>query len=225
MVSRRTRSYKDKRPAGIFGQFMLPIAVIMAIALLYFSIKLFFLNTSEPKRQETASGRPTVSADAPANAPAVSAEPPAPPVPPAPPAQPRPTHVVAGPVDGQPAAAVPKQPDTRPAGTKPNAPQQATPPAKPQPAASKPAEPPAAPKPPAVKRYDVQIGAFSARENAVQLVHKARAQGYEVYVNESEREGPPYRVRVKGTADRQQTEALSAKLKAQGYPIYVVTIN
>lgn len=231
MVSRRTRSYKDKRPAGIFGQFMLPIAVIMAIALLYFSIKLFFLNSSEPKRQEPPSGRPTVSADAPGNAPAVSAEQPAQPVQPAPPATstpsttpapPRPTRVVAGPVDGQPPAAAPKpqQPAARPTETKPGGAQQTTPPA-----TVKPAEQPAAAKPPAVKRYDVQIGAFSARENAVQLVHKARAQGYEVYVNESEKEGPPYRVRVKGTADRQKTEALSAKLKAQGYPIYVVTIN
>lgn len=222
MVSRRTRSYKDKRPAGIFGQFMLPIAVIMAIALLYFSIKLFFLNSSEPKEQGTSSGRPAVSAEAPGNTPAVSAEPPAQPTPSAPPAQPRPTHVVAGPVDGQPSTTGPKpqQPVVRPTETKPVVAQRTTPPA-----AAKPAEQPPAAKPPAVKRYDVQIGAFSARENAVQLVHKARAQGYEVYVNESEKDGPPYRVRVKGTADRQKTEVLSAKLKAQGYPIYVVTIN
>lgn len=230
MVSRRTRSYKDKRPAGIFGQFMLPIAVIMAIILLYFSVKLFFLNSSEPKRQETSSGRPAVSSEAQGNASAVPAEQPVPDVPPAapaapvpsaPPAQPRPAPIVAGPVDGQPSttAQKPQPPAARPAETKPAAPPKATPPAAP-----KPAQPTAA-KPPAVRRYDIQIGAFSARDNAVQLVHKARAQGYEVYVNEAEKDGPPYRVRVKGTADRQQTEALSAKLKAQGYPIYVVTIN
>lgn len=221
MVSRRTRSYKDKGPAGIFGQFMLPIAVIMAIALLYFSIKLFFVNSGESRRQETAGSRPVVSAEAPGNAPAVVAEQPAPQAPATPPAQPRPAQVVAGPVDGQSAQTGPKpqQPGARPSETKPAAAQQATPPAKTQPAATKPAQTPA------IKRYDVQIGAFSARDNAVQLLHKARAQGYEVYVNESEREGPPYRVRVKGTADKQQTEALSAKLKQQGYPIYVVTIN
>lgn len=216
MVSRRTRSYKDKRPAGIFGQFMLPIAVIMAIALLYFSIKLFFLNTGGSGKKVAADTKPVVTVEAPVNEPAVSAEPSAPP------ARPRPAQVVAGPVDGQAAQAglKPQQPAVRPVEAKPATAPPATPAAKPQPAAPKPPEQPAA-----AKRYDVQIGAFSARENAVQLVQKVRAQGYDVYVNESERDGPPYRVRVRGSADRQQTEALSAKLKAQGYPIYVITIN
>lgn len=225
MVSRRTRSYKDKRPAGIFGQFMLPLAVIMAIALLYFSIKLFFLNSGDQRRNTTAVAPAVVSADAPQPVQAVPAEPPAPQTPPATAA--KPPKIVAGPVGDQtakptPPAATPATPPAT-AAKPPAKPTQTTPPAA---TAKPPASTPSTPvKPAAVKRYDVQIGAFSARDNAVQLVQKVRAQGYEVYVNEPESADPPYRVRVKGPADRSQAESLSVKLQEQGYPVYIVAIN
>ena len=45
MVTRRTRNYKEKKPMTTFGQFILPLTVIMALALLFFSVKLFFFNT------------------------------------------------------------------------------------------------------------------------------------------------------------------------------------
>lgn len=232
MVSRRTRSYKEKRPVGIFGQFMLPLAVVMAIALLYFSIKLFFLNSGTAGVDNIAGGGQTTTH----SVQAVSAEPPQVQTPPVVPVQvPR---VVAGPVDDKTASS---QPGTRPpavatppttavkppATTKPPA-TATTPPAVAKPPATA-TKPPTATTPPATaavaKRYDVQIGAFSSRDNAVQLVRNTRAQGYEVYVNEPESAAPPYRVRVKGPADRQKAETLSAKLKEQGYPVYIIAIN
>lgn len=44
MMSRRERNYKGKRKIVTFGQFVLPLAVIMALALMFFSVKLFFFN-------------------------------------------------------------------------------------------------------------------------------------------------------------------------------------
>ncbi len=35
MVTRRTRNYKEKKPMATFGQFILPLTVIMAVALLF----------------------------------------------------------------------------------------------------------------------------------------------------------------------------------------------
>lgn len=213
MVSRRTRSYKDKSSTGVFGQFMLPLAVIMAIVLLYFSIKLFFLNSGGAKRKDIVASPAVVSVDVPPTAQAVPVEPPKPQTPPAT----QTPKIIAGPTGDQ--AAKPTPPATT-----------ATPPVKPVATQTTPpsttVKPPAATATPAaVRRYDVQIGAFSARDNAVQLVRAARAQGYDVYVNEPESAAPPYRVRVKGPADRSQAESLSVKLKEQGYPVYIVAIN
>lgn len=237
MVSRRTRSYKEKRPAGIFGQFMLPLAVVMAIALLYFSIKLFFFNSAEEVNVVDIPGSRHTTTD---NVQTVSVDPPQVRTPAA--AQTGIPTVVAGPVSDQTASGQPnvKPPVvTTPPATIVTPPVVTTPPAttvKPPVVTTPPAttvKPPVVTTPPAtttkppaaVKRYDVQIGAFSSRDNAVQLVHKVRAQGYEVYVNEPESAAPPYRVRVKGPADRQKADALSEKLKEQDYPVYVIAIN
>lgn len=220
MVSRRTRSYKDKRPAGVFGQFMLPFAVVMAIALLYFSIKLFFLSGGSNKREDSAGGQAVVPVQTrPAVQPAPAEQPQS-----QTPAQVQP-QTVAGPV-GTWATHTPHAATTT---TKPTA-AQSTPSSvsstEPKTAQTiPPAASTAKPLPLSIRRYDVQIGAFSSRDNAVQLVQKVRAQGYEVYVNEPEQEGPPYRVRVKGTVERQRAESLSAKLKELGYPIYIIAIN
>ncbi|MDO5563314.1 MAG: SPOR domain-containing protein [Synergistaceae bacterium] len=47
MVTRRTRNYKEKRPMTTFGQFILPLTVVMAIALLFLSVKLFFMDPND----------------------------------------------------------------------------------------------------------------------------------------------------------------------------------
>lgn len=47
MVTRRTRTYKERKPITAFGRMILPLAAIMALALLYLSVKLFFFAPSE----------------------------------------------------------------------------------------------------------------------------------------------------------------------------------
>lgn len=230
MVSRSTRNYKGRKPIAVFGQFILPIAVIIAIALLYFSIKLFFLTPSASRTNSTASiPAAAVTVTAPATSAAVSADVPKPPETDNA-AKPK---IVAGPVtqtSGQAASKPVEKPKTQPAGQ--TAPKPSEMPKTQQPAA-KPAETPKT-QPPAVKpstpagaqRFDVQIGAFTSKENALQLIQKARGQGYEVYVNEAVQDGSPYfRVRVKGPAERPAAQALSSKLQEQGYPVYIVPIN
>ena len=50
MVTRRTRNFKEKSTASnILGRLIMPVAVVMALALFYFSIKLFFFS---PPREE-----------------------------------------------------------------------------------------------------------------------------------------------------------------------------
>lgn len=227
MVSRGTRNYKEKKPIAFFGQFMLPIAIILAIALLYFSIKLFFLTPNRAKTSDVTSS-PTVSAEVSAVPVDVAKDNTQPGT-----GQPK---IIAGPVTqqpgqmtsgptGQPTAQSPVPSASKPTGT-PKTQQPGQTAAKPaetpkdQPTASGP------PASPAVRRYDIQIGAFTSRENALQLTQKVRGQGYDVYINEAVQDGLPYfRVRVKGTAESREIQALSAKLQGQGYPVYVVPIN
>lgn len=235
MVSRRSRSYKDKGYMAAFGQFMLPLAVVMAIALLYFSMKLFFLPTSGTDRRGSLNSA-VVSADVTPPAPPAASTTAGPATPatqtPATPATSAQTSgaasgnkpaIVAGPVgsSGQSQAKPPTKPTTTAATTPAN-----TAPSKPAAAAgtsqsTKPVSAAASPS----QRYDVQIGAFTTRENAQQLLQKARGQGHDVYINEAVHNGAPYfRVRVKGPAQKTEAQTLSAKLQEQGYPVYTVPI-
>lgn len=217
MVSRRTCGYREKKPMAAFGQFMLPLAVIMAIALLYFSVKLFFLT---PSRNEAQRSAPPVAAGISSDTPApaqvlpvreVSRANTAPA--PAQSAQPK---VIAGPVTARPS--VMEQRPQQGGGSAAPAVKPAAPKQEPAPAQSS--------QKTAVLRYDVQIGAFASRDNALQLVQKARAQGHDVYINEALYNGAPYfRVRVKGPAERAPSQALSVKLQEQGYPVYIVQIT
>ena len=47
MLKRNARATKAKRPMTAFGRFILPLAAVMAIALFFFSAKLFFLTSNE----------------------------------------------------------------------------------------------------------------------------------------------------------------------------------
>lgn len=212
MVSRRTRNYKDRNFIASFGQFILPLAVIMAIALLYFSMKLFFLPPSS-SRARSGDDSPAVSIDVtqrPADLPVTIATPPT-----TAPTQAQPSVTTTAPVGGtaQPIQARPIADATRPQ-TQAQTPQ--------KPAVSAPAAQPSG----SGQRFDVQIGAFTSRENAAQLTQKTRGQGYDVYINEGVQNGTTYfRVRVKGAAQRSASQELSAKLQAQGYPVFIVPIN
>lgn len=223
MVSRRSRSYKEKKHFASFGQFMLPLAVLMALALLFFSVRLFFFGSSDTKRtvtppQTVAQAPQTTSANP--QTPAVTTPPAAQPE--APVQQPsttKPTYV-AGPVTSEPAAPQNAQPE-KPASAQPGTakPVQGT-------SASTTAKPHAAAVPSqstSGQRFDVQIGSFASRENAQSLAQKAKGQGYDVYLSETVSNGKPFfRVRVKGAATRDAAQTLSQKLEGQGYPTLIV---
>jgi len=77
-----------------------------------------------------------------------------------------------------------------------------------------------------VKRWDVQIGGFSDKKNAEQLMQKAKNEGYKVYINEGTANNAPYyRIRVQGSNDKEKTGNLSKELSNKGYPVYLVAIE
>ena len=220
MVTRRTRNFKEKSTASnILGRLIMPVAVVMALALFYFSIKLFFFS---PPREEQHPLPSTV------NPPAV-------------------TEPYEGgddygdelpPIDDMDDTST-ITPETPPAEQKPEPAETVKPAEKPKPAVTKPVQKPAEkPKPkPAVTqqpkpsqssgpRWDVQIGGFRARSGAELTVKQAREKGYSAYVVDEKLDGQPfYKVRVRGHADKNEARALSQKLAAAGFPIYVVSVK
>ena len=220
MVTRRTRNFKEKSTASnILGRLIMPVAVVMALALFYFSIKLFFFS---PPREEQHPLPSTV------NPPAV-------------------TEPYEGgddygdelpPIDDRDDTST-ITPETPPAEQKPEPAETVKPAEKPKPAVTKPVQKPAEkPKPkPAVTqqpkpaqssgpRWDVQIGGFRARSGAELTVKQAREKGYSAYVVDEKLDGQPfYKVRVRGHADKNEARALSQKLAAAGFPVYVVSVK
>ena len=215
MVTRRTRNFKEKSTASnILGRLIMPVAVVMALALFYFSIKLFFFS---PPREEQHPLPSTV------NPPAV-------------------TEPYEGgddygdelpPIDDMDDTST-ITPETPPAEQKPEPAETVKPAEKPKPV-QKPAEKPK-PKPAVTQqpkpaqssgpRWDVQIGGFRARSGAELTVKQAREKGYSAYVVDEKLDGQPfYKVRVRGHADKNEARALSQKLAAAGFPVYVVSVK
>ena len=220
MVTRRTRNFKEKSTASnILGRLIMPVAVVMALALFYFSIKLFFFS---PPREEQHPLPSTV------NPPAV-------------------TEPYEGgddygdelpPIDDMDDTST-ITPETPLTEQKPEPAETVKPAEKPKPAATKPVQKPAEkpkPKPSVTQqpkpsqssgpRWDVQIGGFRARSGAELTVKQAREKGYSAYVVDEKLDGQPfYKVRVRGHADKNEARALSQKLAAAGFPVYVVSVK
>lgn len=217
MVTRRTRNYKEKKPMTTFGQFILPLTVIMAVALLFFSVKLFFFDSNQTgdivftKEEPVKQGQSlTVTPQKQEEGPAAGS------------AEEIKTEVkLAKPVGGQNEGA-------QKAGTVAGAAKATD---KPSSAVSKiTADKTGVPPQTAVKpihRWDVQIGAFSSKDNAVQLLEKVRSDGYTTYLVEEKKEGAPfYKVRIKNPkTGKDEAVALSKILEKEGYPIFIVEIK
>ena len=217
MVTRRTRNFKEKSTASnILGRLIMPVAVVMALALFYFSIKLFFFS---PPREDERPLPSTVN-------PPVASEP----------YEPDDGYGdELPPLDMEEPSTI--TPETPPVEEKPEPVQSAKPAEKPKPAVTKPAQKPE-PKPkPAVTqpskpaqssgpRWDVQIGGFRARSGAELTVKQAREKGYSAYVVDEKLDGQPfYKVRVRGHKEKKDAQALSQKLAAAGFPVYVVSVK
>jgi len=70
--------------------------------------------------------------------------------------------------------------------------------------------------------YTVQVGSFSKKDNAENLVQKLTQQGYPAYIEEvTSDQNPSYRVRVGKLSSRQEAANLEEKLSKEGYPTKV----
>ena len=218
MVTRKSRNYKEKKTMTTFGQFILPLTVIMAVALLFFSVKLFFFNSNEI--ENVVSNEQVVNKNE--NVPVASQK-----------------KVADKPVPDMPAK---KKIDIKPAQpveVKKEAPKKenittALPPLK------APVKPSETAKVTVVKvekpqeasvqktaRWDIQIGAFTSKEYALQLIETEKAKGYSVYLVEGIKDGSPfYKVRVKNPkTGKEAAVALSKKLEDEGQPVFLVEIK
>lgn len=220
MVTRRTRNYKEKKPMTTFGQFILPLTLIMAIALLFFSVKLFFFDSKdvpfyqevktkvetekelqdEVKTSELKIVQPVEISDI---------EETEIPMPIAKPMSENNNISAAQPVKS-------KNVNTNET-TKSNL------------VVKEPVKKESLKKVTDngnILRWDVQIGAFSNKDYATDLIKNTRDKGYEVYISEIIRDGAPfYRVRVKNPkTSREDALSLSNKLQQQEYPTFLVEI-
>lgn len=200
MVTRKSRIVKEKKLFSSFGQLMLPLALIMAVALLFFSVRLFF---SGPSPDVTAgipastSGSGSLSGSG-AKAGAVKetrkksgAE-----------------VLLARPADGT-------KPSDAPQKNKPDA--EAF--QKPAPAKSEGGG--------SVVRWDLQIGAFSSASNAGALAKRAKADGFVTYTAETvTAQGKKvFAVRVTGAPTRGEAESVAKKLKSKSYEYFLVKVS
>lgn len=222
MVTRKTRNYKEQKPISAFGRIILPVSAVLALALLYFSVKLFFFAPSS----ELRAGKPYSETD-------------------------RQQTTLSHQEETQ-HAAEPDLPswddmqDTETVIPAQDEPDIKKPVKKAQNSESKPASVPkpktkesdkkAQPAGPTVKnvdkpaevkpRWDVQIGGFYARQGADVTIKQAKDAGFSPYVVEAKLDGKPfYKVRVRGYAGKQETRNLSNKLEKIGFPVYLVEIK
>lgn len=70
--------------------------------------------------------------------------------------------------------------------------------------------------------FTVQVGAFSKKQNAENLVKRLIQEGYSAYLEEIEKEGVPFRVRVGKYKLRAEAEGVARKLLSLGYPAKII---
>lgn len=240
MVTRKSQSRKEKRTMATFGQFILPLTVIMAFALLFFSIKLFFLDPKEidimddghvkyAHQPSVSNTESELSADIysdktdgdnkiikdsvpkTTNANTVKKT-----------VVKKPSADTSGEVkktvSSNTAAAEKKQAaaSTETKTVKRDVAQTTA-------SAEKKTSPAKADAAGADGRWDIQIGGFSAKEGALETMKKARSEGYQVYITESVMNDKPfYKVRVKGSAEKSAAAKMSSEIASKGYPVYIV---
>ncbi|KEJ91879.1 SPOR domain-containing protein [Synergistes jonesii] len=243
--SRRTRSrdYKEKKGLTLFGRLILPLTLIMALALLYLSVKLFFfapekdgpsilpqrfqqveVSSSDADEKAEIAALPENNAKAAQNQKTDDA--------------PRKTSVKK--TTGEEKKTKAQQTNTQAAKAQTKAqssklqPKNEAAQAKQQPKGgaalkkeniSKPV-PQQSAKEPGGERWDVQIGGFAAKEGAEITVKQAKESGYAPYVVESVLNGKPfYKVRVAGSRDKAASQELAGRLEKAGFPVYLVQIK
>jgi DedD protein len=131
--------------------------------------------------------------------------------------------------DSAPATPAPPPPDSKPEAGAPASARSAKPPAPPpeerRADSEPPARTPASPTPAAgapASAWAVQLGAFSSRSKAEQLVSELRKRRYAAFVLEYRASGQVlYRVRVGPEQDRNRAEEIAARLAKDGFQTVV----
>lgn len=254
MVKRSTRNYKEKKHFITFGQFILPLAVIMALALLFFSVKLFFLPPSDiqviasdhaPQPQTDIVEEPepqVVEVIAPGHTPKPQTDVVEEPEPQS--AEPEPAKPVVPEKTTEPANQPQQTAGQKAAATRHTPKPQTDVIKEPEPHAAEPepAEPVAhektteqtnqatRPAPEAQKktgvRWDIQIGGFASHDGAKSISNKARAEGYDVYTTTSQlNDAPFFKVRVRGSESKESAQKIARKLESAGYPVYLIAVR
>jgi cell division protein FtsN len=208
-MKRRDKRYREQRLMFAFGQIMLPLVGIVAVAILILGIKMFFL---PPKSGDTS--RPAVKQEEPVSAsvpkqnsvPSSSAAKEAP--------------------KGKVVMAVPV--GKAPATEQGVSPSKAEPPTPSNIATSKTTSAVAPPATSAVKetKWCVQVGSFTERARAESVMRSLKEKGYNGLIAQVEVSGKTYfRVRVPAGNSREEANALENKLKGDGFPTLVTPMN
>ena len=218
MVTRKTRNYKEKKTMTTFGQFILPLTVIMAVALLFFSVKLFFFNSNNIDdivlNEQVVTKNETVLVASEEKA----AD------------EPVPDTSVKKKIDIKPAQPVEVKKEAPKKENITTALPSLKTPVKPSETAKVTVVKVEKPQEASVQktaRWDIQIGAFTSKEYALQLIETEKAKGYSVYLVEGIKDGSPfYKVRVKNPkTGKEAAVALSKKLEDEGQPVFLVEIK
>ena len=248
--SRRSRNYKEKRPMLAFGHFILPIATVVALGMLFVGIKLFFLSPAPQENNVTYAVPETDDGTCGDYAPAETLSPDAP-------RQPETVQknsvVLAVPVDPEkedrkketPKTAVTPKPAAKPVKTeKPDKPDKTDKTEKldvaeknikvekKEPVQKSTVKTPQTgaavntnrvPQTVTGGKWTVQIGAFSKRDGAEALVAKAREDGLSAVISSAKVDGKDfYRVRVAPYfKTREDAAGRASEIEQKGYPVSV----
>lgn len=209
-MKRRDKRYREQRLMFAFGQIMLPLVGIVAVAILILGIKMFFLppksvDTSKPliKAEEAVS-----SASAPVKNDTTSS--------PITKEAPKEKVVMAVPV-GKSSVSEQSKDLSQP---KPSAPSNL--------AAGKTTPAAAPPTASAVKeaKWCVQVGSFTERVRAESVIQTLKEKGYSGVIVQAGISGKTYfRVRVPAGNSREEAKALESKLKGDGFPTLVTSMD
>jgi cell division septation protein DedD len=240
-TSRRTRTYKEKGSGFTFGHFALPVAAVIALALLFVGIKLFFLmpagrigievvpapiDLSAQSERNLQIAAPLAAESEPAEGETASSAAPAVNTSPAETAGAGETIVLAGPIapNGTSARVRPSAPAAP--GNNSAAPRAANTARNTQPAVRTAAATPrnsAGAVLGANGKWAVQIGAFVKQEGASTLLSEVEKQGYVASISKVDSSGKTFhRVRVNAGGSREDAAKLAAELERKGYPVAVV---
>jgi DedD protein len=230
-TTRRSRNYKGKSSMFALGYFALPLAAVLALGLLFFGIKFFFLAPPDRTAAIVPSAPVAVAPEAevelepiqmnmqwddlagtiddtPQEEAVIGVTDQAPPTP-AP--LPEERVALAGPIGGTGVAA------RQPGNVERTASRAETRPSRAE------TQKPAASSAASDSKWAVQVGAFVNQSGATAMAEQVRKLGYKATVSRSDASGKTYhRVRVIAGDNRESANRLAAELERKGYPVAVV---